>query len=111
MSDGVQVIRHGMFIMPFHDPAKPPGQCYDEDLELVVRAEELGFTEFWVGEHHTMKYENIVMPEIFIGWARPGPSGWGPPRSASSSTIPRTSPAAWRSSTIWPGRGRPASAR
>jgi alkanesulfonate monooxygenase SsuD/methylene tetrahydromethanopterin reductase-like flavin-dependent oxidoreductase (luciferase family) len=69
MSDGVQVIRHGMFIMPFHDPAKPLAQCYDEDLELIVRAEELGFSEFWIGEHHTMKYENIVMPEIFIARA------------------------------------------
>src|SRR5262245_55424973 len=69
MSEGVQSIRHGMFIMPFHDPAKPPGQCYDEDLELIVRAEELGFAEFWIGELHTMKYENIVMPEIFIARA------------------------------------------
>jgi alkanesulfonate monooxygenase SsuD/methylene tetrahydromethanopterin reductase-like flavin-dependent oxidoreductase (luciferase family) len=69
MSDGVRAIRHGMFIMPFHDPAKPLAQCYDEDLELIVRAEELGFTEFWIGEHHTMKYENIVMPEIFIARA------------------------------------------
>src|SRR4051794_30168648 len=62
-------IRHGMFIMPFHDPAKPAARCYDEDLELIVRAEGLGFTEFWIGEHHTMKYENIVMPEIFIARA------------------------------------------
>jgi alkanesulfonate monooxygenase SsuD/methylene tetrahydromethanopterin reductase-like flavin-dependent oxidoreductase (luciferase family) len=62
-------MRWGMFIMPFHDPAKPPAQCYDEDLELIVRAEELGATEFWIGEHHTMKYENIVMPEIFIARA------------------------------------------
>jgi alkanesulfonate monooxygenase SsuD/methylene tetrahydromethanopterin reductase-like flavin-dependent oxidoreductase (luciferase family) len=69
MSERVQAIRHGMFIMPFHDPAKPLGQCYDEDLELIVRAEELGFGEFWIGEHHTMKYENIVMPEIFIARA------------------------------------------
>jgi alkanesulfonate monooxygenase SsuD/methylene tetrahydromethanopterin reductase-like flavin-dependent oxidoreductase (luciferase family) len=69
MSDGVKAIRHGMFIMPYHDPAKPLGQCYDEDLELIVRAEELGFSEFWIGEHHTMKYENIVMPEIFIARA------------------------------------------
>ncbi|MBI3822551.1 MAG: LLM class flavin-dependent oxidoreductase [Planctomycetes bacterium] len=64
-----QTIRHGMFIMPFHPPAKPLAQCYDEDLELIVRAEELGFSEFWIGEHHTMKYENIVMPEIFIARA------------------------------------------
>ena len=62
-------IRHGMFIMPFHDPAKPLAQGYDEDLELIVRAEELGFDEFWIGEHHTMKYETIVMPEIFIARA------------------------------------------
>jgi alkanesulfonate monooxygenase SsuD/methylene tetrahydromethanopterin reductase-like flavin-dependent oxidoreductase (luciferase family) len=62
-------IRYGMFIMPFHPPEKPPAQCYDEDLELIVQAEELGFDEFWIGEHHTMKYENIVMPEIFIGRA------------------------------------------
>src|SRR5919197_2209 len=69
MSDRLQAIKYGMFIMPFHDPAKPLGQCYDEDLELIVRAEELGFSEFWIGEHHTMKYENIVMPEIFIARA------------------------------------------
>jgi alkanesulfonate monooxygenase SsuD/methylene tetrahydromethanopterin reductase-like flavin-dependent oxidoreductase (luciferase family) len=69
MSDRVQAIRYGMFIMPYHDPAKPMGQCLDEDLELVVRAEELGFGELWIGEHHTMKRENIVMPEIFIARA------------------------------------------
>jgi hypothetical protein len=27
-------IHSGIFIMPLHDPAKPPAQCYDEDLEL-----------------------------------------------------------------------------
>jgi alkanesulfonate monooxygenase SsuD/methylene tetrahydromethanopterin reductase-like flavin-dependent oxidoreductase (luciferase family) len=69
MPDPVQPIQHGMFIMPFHPPTKPLAQCYDEDLELIVLCEELGFTEFWIGEHHTMKYENIVMPEIFIGRA------------------------------------------
>ena len=64
-----QPIRYGMFIMPFHPPSKPLAQGYDEDLELIIRAEELGFEEFWIGEHHTMKYETIVMPEIFIGRA------------------------------------------
>src|SRR5207253_1142655 len=64
-----QPIRYGMFIMPFHPPIKPLAQCHDEDLELIVKAEELGFSEFWIGEHHTMKYETIVMPEIFIGRA------------------------------------------
>jgi alkanesulfonate monooxygenase SsuD/methylene tetrahydromethanopterin reductase-like flavin-dependent oxidoreductase (luciferase family) len=62
-------VRSGIFIMPFHDPAKPAARCYDEDLELIIRAEELGFDEFWIGEHHTMRYENIVMPEIFVARA------------------------------------------
>ena len=61
------LIDYGMFIMPFHPPSKPLSQCFDEDIELVVRAEELGFSEFWIGEHHTMKYEPIVVPEVFIG--------------------------------------------
>ena len=69
MSGDLQPIRYGMFIMPFHPPDKPLAQCHDEDLELVVAAEELGFSEFWIGEHHTMKYETIVMPEIFIARA------------------------------------------
>ena len=59
-------IKSGIFIMPFHPPEKPFAQCYDEDIELAVRAEELGFDEFWIGEHHTMKYESVVMPEVFI---------------------------------------------
>jgi alkanesulfonate monooxygenase SsuD/methylene tetrahydromethanopterin reductase-like flavin-dependent oxidoreductase (luciferase family) len=69
MSDSQKPIEYGMFIMPFHPPTKPLALCYDEDLELIARAERLGFTEFWIGEHHTMKYENIVMPEIFIARA------------------------------------------
>lgn len=69
MSERTQPIKSGVFIMPFHPPDKPLARCYDEDLELIVRADALGFDEFWIGEHHTMKYENIVMPEIFIARA------------------------------------------
>jgi alkanesulfonate monooxygenase SsuD/methylene tetrahydromethanopterin reductase-like flavin-dependent oxidoreductase (luciferase family) len=69
MSHGVARIDYGMFIMPFHASDKPLAQGYDEDLELIVLAEKLGFKEFWIGEHHTMKYETIVMPEIFIARA------------------------------------------
>ena len=69
MTDSVQQIDYGMFIMPFHSPDKPLAQGYDEDLELIILAEKLGFKEFWIGEHHTMKYETIVVPEIFIARA------------------------------------------
>jgi alkanesulfonate monooxygenase SsuD/methylene tetrahydromethanopterin reductase-like flavin-dependent oxidoreductase (luciferase family) len=69
MTERIDQIQSGIFIMPFHDPAKPLAQCFDEDLELIIRADELGIEEFWIGEHHTMKCEPIVMPEIFIGRA------------------------------------------
>ena len=58
--------RLGMFVMPVHDPNKPLAQCLDEDLELAVKCEELGFDDFWVGEHHSSTYENISMPEMFL---------------------------------------------
>ena len=64
MEDPLQL---GMFVMPIHDPTKPLAQCFDEDLELAIRCEELGYADFWVGEHHTSTCENIVMPEIFLG--------------------------------------------
>jgi alkanesulfonate monooxygenase SsuD/methylene tetrahydromethanopterin reductase-like flavin-dependent oxidoreductase (luciferase family) len=55
-----------MFVMPIHDPAKPLARCFDEDLELAIQCERLGFHDFWVGEHHSSSIENIVMPEIFL---------------------------------------------
>jgi alkanesulfonate monooxygenase SsuD/methylene tetrahydromethanopterin reductase-like flavin-dependent oxidoreductase (luciferase family) len=61
-----QPLRLGMFVMPIHDPAKPLSRCIDEDLELAAHCEELGFDDFWVGEHHSSSVENIVMPEIFL---------------------------------------------
>jgi alkanesulfonate monooxygenase SsuD/methylene tetrahydromethanopterin reductase-like flavin-dependent oxidoreductase (luciferase family) len=55
-----------MFVMPIHAKGKSLAQCIDEDLELAVQCEQLGFDDFWVGEHHTSSVENIVMPEIFL---------------------------------------------
>ena len=62
----MQPLSLGMFVMPIHDPQKPLAQCLDEDLELAVLCEELGFDDFWVGEHHSSSVENIVMPEMFL---------------------------------------------
>ena len=54
-------LKTGMFVMPVHNPSKSLVQCFDEDLELAVRCDELGFNDFWVGEHHSSTYE------IFLG--------------------------------------------
>jgi alkanesulfonate monooxygenase SsuD/methylene tetrahydromethanopterin reductase-like flavin-dependent oxidoreductase (luciferase family) len=47
----VHPLKLAMFVMPVHDPAKPLAQCFDEDLELAIQCEQLGFDDFWVGEH------------------------------------------------------------
>ncbi|MCH2370017.1 MAG: LLM class flavin-dependent oxidoreductase [Pirellulales bacterium] len=60
-------LKSGMFVMPIHNPEKPYVQMIDEDIELAIKCDELGFDDFWVGEHHSSTYENIVSPEIFLG--------------------------------------------
>ena len=59
----------GLFMMPLHPPTRPPFETYDEDLELIRRADKLGFTEIWIGEHMSLPWENIPNPELFIARA------------------------------------------
>ena len=56
----------GIFMMPLHAPEKSRTLCFEEDIELVIRAEELGFTEVWVGQHHTLAWEPIPSNDLFI---------------------------------------------
>jgi limonene 1,2-monooxygenase len=41
----------------------------ERDLELVVRLDELGYDEAWIGEHHSAGLEIIASPEVFIAAA------------------------------------------
>ncbi len=56
----------GLFTMPVHPPEKSRTQCYEEDIELIVRADELGFSEAWIGQHHTLAWEPIPANDVFI---------------------------------------------
>jgi alkanesulfonate monooxygenase SsuD/methylene tetrahydromethanopterin reductase-like flavin-dependent oxidoreductase (luciferase family) len=58
-------------MMPLHPPEKSRTQCYDEDIELVVRADELGFSEAWVGQHHSLEWEPIAANDLFIATVIP----------------------------------------
>ena len=62
-------MKFGLFMMPLHPPGRPPAETYDEDLELVRRADRLGFSEIWVGEHMLLPWENMPTPELFIARA------------------------------------------
>src|SRR2546423_10838877 len=62
-------LRTGIFLAPFHPVGQNPTLAPQRDLELIVRLDELGFHEAWVGEHHSAGYEIIASPEVFIGIA------------------------------------------
>ncbi len=61
----------GLFLMPLHPPEKPTTQGFDEDLDLICRADELGYSEAWVGEHMTSRWETIAAPDLFLAKAFP----------------------------------------
>ena len=62
-------MRFGLFTMPEHPPVENWTLSYDRDIDEIVRAEFLGFEEFWIGEHHTGGFENVPMPELLIAKA------------------------------------------
>jgi alkanesulfonate monooxygenase SsuD/methylene tetrahydromethanopterin reductase-like flavin-dependent oxidoreductase (luciferase family) len=56
----------GFFTMPIHPVGKDWRQCLREDQEAFVLADQLGFTEAYVGEHVTDLAENITSSVMFL---------------------------------------------
>ena len=59
----------GLFMMPLHPPHRSYADSYDRDLDLIVKADKLGYTEAWIGEHITERWENAPAPELLIAKA------------------------------------------
>ena len=62
-------LRHGIFLAPFHALDENPTLCFERDLELLEMLDGLGFSEAWIGEHHSAGMETIDSPELFIAAA------------------------------------------
>ena len=62
-------MRFGIFLAPFHKPGINPTLALQNDLDLVVLLDRLGYDEAWFGEHHSAGTEISASPEIFIGVA------------------------------------------
>ena len=59
----------GMFFAPMHYPRQNPTRALQRDLETIQYAETLGFTEAWVGEHHSGGHEIVGPNELFLAAA------------------------------------------
>ena len=61
----------GLFMMPIHHHSRDYHQTLAEDIEAVVLADRLGFSEAWVGEHHSSSSEQITSPLLFLAHVLP----------------------------------------
>ena len=62
-------MKFGAFLAPHHPVGENPMLQFRRDLDLVVQLEQLGFSEFWCGEHHSSGWEMIASPEMFLAAA------------------------------------------
>jgi limonene 1,2-monooxygenase len=62
-------LRFGCFLAPHHPLGENPTLLYRRDLNLVAQLDELGYDEFWCGEHHSTGWEMIASPEMFLAAA------------------------------------------
>ena len=76
-------MQFGYFAMPSHPPERPLKDGHEWDLQVIRWLDELGFTEAWIGEHHTAPWEPHPSPDLLVAQAlmqtkniRLGPGGF-----------------------------------
>ena len=56
----------GLFMQPVHDPVRDYTEVLEQDREAVILADQLGYSECWIGEHVSATTEPITSPLIFL---------------------------------------------
>lgn len=59
----------GIFMTPYNPPSRTPRQVFDWALDIARIADEAGYVDYMIGEHYTLGWENIPMPEAIIAAA------------------------------------------
>ncbi len=59
----------GFFMMPAHPPDRLPYDYQQYDLQSLRWADELDFSEAWIGEHYTVAWEPNPAPDLTIAQA------------------------------------------
>lgn len=56
----------GLFIMPSHPPERKLYDGHQWDLQVLRWADQFGYKEAWIGEHHTCPWEPHPAPDLLI---------------------------------------------
>ena len=59
-------VKFGAFLAPHHPIGEHPMLQFRSDIALAKHLDQLGFDEFWCGEHHSTGWEVIASPEMFL---------------------------------------------
>ena len=59
-------MKFGAFLAPHHPIGEHPTLQFRNDIKFAALLDELGYDEFWVGEHHSTGWEMIASPEMFL---------------------------------------------
>ncbi|MBS0639321.1 MAG: LLM class flavin-dependent oxidoreductase [Acetobacteraceae bacterium] len=62
-------LKFGAFLAPHHPIGEHPMLQFRRDIALVEHLDNLGYDEFWCGEHHSSGWEMIASPEMFLAAA------------------------------------------
>ncbi len=62
-------MKFSVFMMPLHLPSENPSLALERDIRMIDRCEDLGFDEFFIGEHHSAGWETISNPEMVLAKA------------------------------------------
>ena len=53
----------------FASPRRSYADSYYSDIEIIVQADQLGYSEAWIGENITETWENVQVPELLMSKA------------------------------------------
>jgi len=56
----------GYFAMPSHPPERDLKEGFEFDLQVIRWLDEMGYTEAWIGEHHTAPWEPHPAPDLLV---------------------------------------------
>ncbi|MFI6604081.1 LLM class flavin-dependent oxidoreductase [Nonomuraea sp. NPDC050536] len=62
-------MRIGIFLVVAQFPGQPAGRVLADAVELIVAAEEAGFDDAWIAEHHFMSYGVCPSATLLAGMA------------------------------------------